>query len=83
MARVLGVGANLGMGDGSLELPQLLLREDHGCNCSCTSVTGLWPVAWIGLDDDHLRAVSLMTGPDWAIELTAITFIKAGTLPGG
>src|SRR4029077_12185260 len=36
----------------------LLLRTDHGCNRSCARMAGSWPVAWVGFDDDHLKAVA-------------------------
>jgi hypothetical protein len=41
----------------------LLLGADHGCNGSCARVAGSWPIAWVGLDDDHLRTVAI---DDWA-----------------
>jgi hypothetical protein len=36
----------------------LLVGADHGCNGSGARVAGSWPVAWVGLDNDHLGAVA-------------------------
>ena len=38
------------------------MGADHGYNGSGASVAGSWPVAWVGLDNDHLGAVAT---DDW------------------